>query len=811
MPRPRRFAGERLLALCAAAAALLGGTTAAIAQEDPFALPRGVTAQSVAASAGPGLSEIAVDGETRVRLVRLEWRGRELTIDAANARVAGLPVPDGSDGLLSLDSLKIAEWHFDPVRQRLEVKLLRRSDGKNLIDLAGGARVDVSSAPLLALRVDYDLTASLARGRASAGGLVGATLVRGNLALTTDLQVTSDPAPGESAVVRLDSRLQVLIPERRITAVAGDFISAGGQSQRALRLGGLQVVSDYHLRPDLVTTPLPSFTGQVSVPTGIDLINGDQRYKLGDIEPGEFTVRNVPAATGRGEVAVITRDSLGREVVQSARFYVSRNLLARNLSEFAVNAGFVRRRFGVRSMDYGPLAANAYYRRGLSSHLTVEGTAEWTSGLVNIGARGDLALAGLALATLEARISHDAPSGATGTLFNVGLESTGRRVSGRINAILPSAGYHDVADRLGDPSPPREFLAQVSFDLGHLNQLQLSAIRQERRGDPRYPRLEPRADVVNAVMRTRIARSIELYSSLGYRRAERTSFSVFAGLSIQLGKGRNAQLSASGNTGSAVSGSATVSRHDLEGVPVGYALEQSFGPVTRTSASAAYRSPYGRVEGQVERVDSKIGLRANARGTLIAAGGAVFARNQTGGSYALVKTGTVDGVAILREHRPAGVTRNNGYLLVENIPSLVPVSFDIDADKLPADALAHDTRRRIVVPPGAVGAVKLDVVRYRPRAMRLTDAAGAALAPGAVLTAEPSGETLMVGFDGEAFVNAVGSDRRLVLRSPLGTVCAVELDPARVATLAADAAAPTLRCLPVQDIDSRRVAVAAAH
>ena len=796
MPRPRRLAGERLLALIAAAVAVASGGQTALAQSDPFALPKGLTAQSVAASGGPGLSEIAVDGDVKARLVDLAWQNGVLAIDADAARVAGLPIPDSSGGMIPLASLKLGKWAFDSIHQRLDVQLLRKSDGDNFIDLSRPPKRDGESAPLTALRVDYDLTATLARGRTDAAGLVAAALVRGNVALTGGFQLTSSPAAGSSALLRLDTQLQILFPQRGLTATAGDFFSAGGQSQRALRLGGLQIASDYSLRPDIVTTPLPGFTGQVSVPTGIDLINGDQRYKLGEIQPGEFTVRNVPATSGRGEVAVILRDSLGREVIQSTRFYVSRNLLARNLSEFAVNAGFVRRRYGVRSNDYGPLAGNAFYRRGISSRLTVEGTAEWTSGLVNVGARGDVVLGGLALATLEARYSRDSVGKTSGTLLNLGLESSGRRISGRIGAILPSAGYRDVASRLGDPLPPRQFVGQLNFDLGRMNQIQLSATRQERRFDPRLPRAELRSDLLNTSFRTRISQKIDLFSSFGYRRGETRAFTGFAGLSIQLGGGRNFQGSASGGTKAPLTGSTSFSKHDIEGDSLGYAFERSFGASNRTSASVAWRSPYGRIEGQTEHVAGNFGFRANARGSVLVAGGGVFARNQTGGSYALVKTGTISGVTVMRENRPAGVTAKNGLLLVENIPAQVPISFDVDPDKLPADALARDTRKRIIVPRGAVGLVALDVVRFIPRQIRLIGPDGEPVAPGTLIKALPSGEQTMAGFDGVVDFNAGGSDRRLVVAGEGGPLCVAEIDPAQL-TIAAEAdALPRFDCRP---------------
>ena len=793
MSRLRPTAAERFLALAAALCAALGGHSAH-AQSDPFALDTGVTAQSVAAERrGPGLTEIAVDGETRARMVNLTWRDDVLLIAADGARAAGLPVPDSASGDIPLDSLRIVKWRFDAVRQHLEIDLFRNSDGRNLIDLTKADHVTGESAPLTALRVDYDLSATLANGHASAAGFFDATLVRGNFALNSSFQLASEAVPGSNNVIRLDTQAQILFPHSGIVATLGDFVSAGGQSQRALRLGGLQIASDYTLRPDLVINPLPSFTGQVAIPTGVDLISADQRFSLGEVQPGEFTVRNVPASAGRGEVSVVMRDSLGREVVQNTRFYVARNLLAPGLTEFAVNAGFVRRRYGFRSNDYGPLAANAYIRRGISPRFSLEGSAEWTANLVNGGVRGDLVLGSLALTTLELRFSHDSIERQSGSLVQIGIESVGRGLSGRIAAILPSAGYRDAASRLGDPPPPREFLGQISFDLAKNTHLQLTASRQERLISPRFSAYEPRVDTVNASFRSKLTRNIDVFASAGYRRGAQRAYTGWIGISVQLGRA-NAQASAAGGTGSPVRFSGSYARREAPDRPFGYAIEAMSGSSPRIAGSATWRSSFARMEGQIENVGGSFGLRANARGTLLLAGGTVFARNQTGGSYALVRTGKVEGITVLRENRPAGVTSRRGLLLVDNIPAQVPLSFDIDPDKLPATAMARATHRLMTVPRRAVGLVDLDVVRFVPRPIRLIGIDGAPLAAGSVVVAQPSGERTMVGFDGVIDFNAAGDDRWVSLVRGDEPACFAEIDPLALAAADTAEAPPQFAC-----------------
>ena len=73
---------------------------------------------------------------------------------------------------------------------------------------------------------------------------------------------------------------------------------------------------------------------------------------------------------------VTVTDALGRQVVTQLPFYASAALLAPKLQTYSGEIGFVRRNWGVTSDDYRAVAAAITYRRGLTSHLTIEGHAE---------------------------------------------------------------------------------------------------------------------------------------------------------------------------------------------------------------------------------------------------------------------------------------------------------------------------------------------------------------------------------------------------------------------------------------------------
>jgi outer membrane usher protein FimD/PapC len=760
MRRFRHAAANLATALAAAGLAALG-TTQAAAQDDPFALPRDVSIATARQADGPGLSPIVINGQEFPRLVHLKWLGTRLAIDADAARAAGLPLDDMAQGWITLDTLAIASWHFDPLNQQLTVKLFRRGDGPNNIDMAGQAWEAGSRSDLPALLVDYDLTATLSSRSSGAAGFIAPRFVKGNFALQGAFQASSRATPGSSHLIRLETAAQMTLPASSVTVTVGDTISAGTGSQRTFRMGGLQIGSDFALRPDLITTPLPTFSGNVAVPTGIDLLVNDQRLAPQQVEAGDFTLRNIPVSPGRGEFSVVVQDALGRETVRSAQVYVSQDMLAPGLWHYGANIGWVRRRFGTVSQDYGPLAATFFARKGLSRNLSLGLSGESGQGLWNLGIDGQATIGGLAMAFAELRVSRAGAQ--SGNLVRAGLESSGRGLSGRLEMVLPSPGYHDLAAQAGDPLLDRQFNATASFDLRTTLKLQVAGSRRWRDADPRFPLRDLRTDIARVTLRSQIGDDININGDLTYRRsAGQTSVAAMVGLSWRIGAKRSLQAAVTRRNG-AIRGQIGVARPDVVPGDIGYSVTGAAGGGDeRLSGAIAWRSRLGRLQAEAETNNGSMAIRGNVRGTVIVAGGQVFARNQTGGAYALVSTGRVGGVTVTREHAAVGKTNRRGYLLVENVTALVPVQFDIDADVLPTEAVARSTYHRVVATRGGIARVRLDVTAFRSIPLRLTGPTGVPLPIGLMLQGRDTGDRYMVGYDGLIDFNALSADTAIV-------------------------------------------------
>lgn len=190
----------------------------------------------------------------------------------------------------------------------------------------------------------------------------------------------------QEGYVRYDSTFLITNEEDATTWTVGDVISDALSWSTSVRMGGISYGRDFSLRPDLVTWPLPAFSGEAAVPTSVDLfING---YRSGStrLQPGPFTLTNLPYINGAGDAVLVTTDALGRQVSTTLPFYVSSDLLKQGLSDGAVTLGSLRRNYGIENFDYGPAAGSGSYRYGVTDWLTLEGHAEGAESLALGGA-----------------------------------------------------------------------------------------------------------------------------------------------------------------------------------------------------------------------------------------------------------------------------------------------------------------------------------------------------------------------------------------------------------------------------------------
>ena len=116
-------------------------------------------------------------------------------------------------------------------------------------------------------------------------------------------------------------------PSRLRSIQIGDIISNAGTQGRSLRIGGIQIATNFATQPTFVTYPLPSFYGETSVPSALDIYVNGQLRRTTEVQAGQYVLDDIPVVNGSGQMQVIARDALGRQQIYSQDFYVSSDLL----------------------------------------------------------------------------------------------------------------------------------------------------------------------------------------------------------------------------------------------------------------------------------------------------------------------------------------------------------------------------------------------------------------------------------------------------------------------------------------------------
>jgi outer membrane usher protein len=187
----------------------------------------------------------------------------------------------------------------------------------------------------------------------------------------------------------------------------------------------VQFSRDFAVRPDLVTYPLPQFAGEAAVPSSVDLFINGYKSDSALLQPGPYTLTNVPFINGAGEAVVVTTDALGRQVSTTVPFYVTSTLLQKGLTDFSVAAGSLRREYTLKDFAYGPGVASGTFRYGYSDNLTLESHAEASSDLTLGGLGGNLRLGNFGV--LNTAVSQSQFEGRGGQQMSLGYQYNSMR------------------------------------------------------------------------------------------------------------------------------------------------------------------------------------------------------------------------------------------------------------------------------------------------------------------------------------------------------------------------------------------------
>lgn len=605
------------------------------------------------------------------------------------------------DDVTHVRASSLGEVSFDELSGTLRVTAAPKRFPKTVVDF-GRRRPREIDRPMEDASLFFNYAASFQELRPFFSGELGATV--GPAFLTSSFTANLDRgfARGLTQVIVDD-------PKRMVRWTAGDAWARTGALGGGALVGGLQFARRFELDPYFVRHPLLAYETEALFASTMDVYVNGNLVGSRPVGPGPVSVENLSASMGLGDTRIVLRDEFGRQREVARSHYLSSGVLSRGVDDFALTAGFERRRYGLSNFDYADPVVLGFYRRGLSDWLTVglrgEGALSLASGGATVTARlpsGELSLAGAASV-------QDGRSGWAASGLYTFLS---RSVGASAHARLTSADYATVG----------RFVPQDTWlDAGATLQLPLSrALTLSTQAG--YLARHERADELRAsvLVSSRLSSRLSLHATATatHARAGATAYEAFVSLNAILGprtsvSGWHRQSDRTGVSG------ADISSPLPAGSGLGYRVRTQRSDHTLVDGRFEYQGQYGRTHLQVGYDRGRPRIGGGVSGGLVLVGGGLHASRPIDQGFALIRLPETPGVRGYVNNQEVGRTDRNGELLVTRLLPYHLNRLSISADDLPIDATLTTAERAVVPRYRAGGVVQFGVRRLRAARGRL--------------------------------------------------------------------------------------------
>jgi outer membrane usher protein len=718
--------------------------------------------------------ELVINQMNTGRVVAVEQRAGQLFLPVQTLRDSGMKLPEGLGAEVGLDNLQGLHSEYDSQGQRLLLEVPPDWLPEQFI----GNRQAYPRTPALSsfgALLNYDLYLN----DTDNGGtyLAAWNEVRlfdswGTLSNTGQYRQTLSGIEGASlnnGYRRYDTTWRYSDDERLLTYEAGDLVSGALPWSSSVRLGGVQLSRDFGVRPDLVTYPLPQFAGEAAVPSSVDLFINGYKSSSAELQPGPYTLTNIPFINGAGEAVVVTTDALGRQVSTTVPFYVTSTLLQKGLTDFSVAAGNLRRDYTLRDFGYGPGVTSGSLRYGLSDNLTLEGHAEASDALTLGGLGGNLRLGNFGV--LNTAFSQSRFDGSSGQQFSIGYQYSSQRYSVAYQRMQRRDQYADltVVDSAYTSLSQRSEQLTLSLSLDSYGSLGAGYF-DVRAADSSRTRL------VNLTWSKPLWHNSSFYLSAN-RQIGESQWAMQAQLvipfdlhgSLSLGNER----SKSGENRQRVNFSRSVPIEGGVGYNLGYATGDG---ADYHQADLTWRLQSVRLQAGVYGTRDAETRWADASGSLVWMDRQVFAANRIDDAFVVVSTDGYKDIPVRYENQSVGQTDKNGHLLVPWSSAYYRGKYEIDPLNLPANVRSPNVEQRVAVRRGSGYLLEFPLTRVIAASVVLVDAQQRELPLGSTVTHEQSGVRTVVGWDGLVYLENLAAHNSLVVSLGDDQQCRAQFD-----------------------------------
>jgi outer membrane usher protein len=557
---------------------------------------------------------------------------------------------------------------------------------------------------------------------------------------------------------RLSTTYRYDNPDALTSLDIGDNITSSLAWTRSVRFGGVQYRRDFTLAPDLVTFPLPQLTGSAAVPSTVDLYVNNVRQMTSDVPSGPFVINGAATITGGGVATVVVRDAMGRQISASLPIYVDSRLLARGLSSYSMEAGFLRYNFGLHSNDYqGHAAASGTWRYGLNNIATLEAHAEATD---DLGAAGAGALVRVGnFGVLRGALSGSSGPGRGGEQGTLGYQIILPRISVTAQTTRAFHRYSDLAAI--DATPPPSFQDQVSVSV---------PLPKERSLGASFVRVSDSiagySKIGAAWYSVRVSHAVSAYLNVSRDFEHARSLTAYLGVSVDLGSRLTSFSSVGEENGHPAYGSSLYRSADYQGGLEWSAQANRVNGQTIGAGRLGYLGQDGEIIASAQDNAGHTNVSLEGTGSVVWMDGALEPARRVGEAFALVSTDGLANVPVMHENQLIGHTDGSGHLLVTDLNAYQHNAIGIDSMQLPADTKVPITA--VDAAPRSQSGVlaHFPISHYVAASITLVDDNQLPLPVGARVHVLETGEDFVVGYDGQAFIEDLQPENHLVVDAP---------------------------------------------
>jgi outer membrane usher protein len=553
----------------------------------------------------------------------------------------------------------------------------------------------------------------------------------------------------------------------------GDVVTAPGENGRAIRLGGIQLATNFATRPTLITYPLPDFYGQTAVPSAIDIYVNGRLSRQQQVQPGSFVLEDVPVINGAGQMQVVATDALGRQQMFTEDFYLSTDMLAQGLSDYSLTIGALREDYGQEDFRYGDAAASATWRHGLRDDLTIEGHGEFSEDVSMIG--GALRHAMRWGATVSGGLAISTSKADTGVRWQAGFH----RQSAMTNLNLGASGSTQSFAVVGNlySTPKVGLLASVGRNLYSAGTIRASGVHQEL-----YDL--PRRTIWSVDYATVFRNGLSMSTYVSY--LDSSEDDISAGVRFFFNFGEHHSVSGTVSSDRFGKGAtATVQRNMPMYSGYGYHLTASRTDLSFLDAGAIAQNDFGAYYVNVRHEESAgTTWQAGARGSVAVMDGMARFARQLDEAFAVVNVGNIEGVRVYSENVEVGRTNSKGQILVPRLRPYLKNQLSIELEDLPLNARIGDTQIDTAPFSRSGVIINFDVRVTTNLLLRAVTPDGQPVPEGAIASVFHTGDRYPVGRDGKLYLQGIDRSSQIEIRWS-NVICELEVPyPASTAVIA---------------------------